>query len=577
MSSTVLKGQGASPGIAIGLVYPLPSLSPIPHYRLPKKKIPFEKKRFEKAFLQAEEEWEKSLEKLSRLQAREQIRILQSHLMILKDLTLFELCERYIEEDSINAEWAVELTGQHLSLVLAQEDQASSLKRSEDIQAVILKILHHLCRLEPLFGLNKSKIKNHILVADYLSPEMVPFLKRLNVLGFITRVGGRNSHTMILARSLCIPAISGVANALETLALGTRIILNGFEGKVLVDPSPKEFRRNRELVKKHELLENLLLAEAKREARTLDKKRIRTEANVEFLEEIPALLKCGAEGIGLFRTESLFWNQDNPPSFKEQSRYYRKIVERMKEKPVTFRTMDLSSEQWLGRIEANPALGLRGIRFGLKEGLLLREQLKALLTAGPIKILLPMVSSLEEIDSFKKLLKEVEAELKREGMKLSQKIPIGMMIEVPAAGLLTDLFGRHVDFFAIGSNDLIQYTLAMDRGNEYLSESYSSYHPAILKILHQIVQNALKAKRPIYLCGELGADPLFIPVLLGLGIRHFSMSPLSIPRAKKIIRSLSTKQCEKWLKKLLTFSRAKEIEKELGKMRLKLDTPWWAG
>lgn len=584
MSKAILKGQGSSPGIAIGPIHFFDSIHPIPHTRIPKKTIETEKKRLRKAFMLAKERLQKEMDRLSWFQDAEQIRILEAYLVFLQDPLFLSFCEEHVETTLINAEWAVELTGQHLSVTLAREDEASSFKRREDIQTLVSKILNQLGEREPQGGLNRAKIEKGILIADFLSPETLAHLHRLNLPGFITRFGGPNSHTMILARSLCIPAVSGVENIREILTPSARIILNGFEGKVILGPTPKELRSHRELLHKHQVLEKLLLEEAKQPAVTRDKKRIRVEANVELPEEVPSVLKYGAEGIGLFRTESLFWNRAKLPSEKKQFQLYSKMVKSLKPHPITFRTLDVSGDLWLHGNQMNPALGLRGIRFSLKEFHLLETQIKALLRASakgmvsaPMKILLPMVTSIEEIDLFEAVLKKAKKELKKEGVPPLKKIPIGIMIEVPAAGLMSDTLAQRVDFLAIGSNDLIQYTLAMDRTNEQLAEHYSSYHPALLRLLSQIVQNALKSKKPVYLCGELGGDPLFIPVLLGLGVRTFSMNPLSIPRAKKMIRLLSTKECVLWTKKLLQLSRAEEIKKSLNKIRLTLDMPWWPG
>lgn len=579
MSKRILQGRGASPGIAIGAICHLPPPHPVAHYRLAPKEIAIERHRLERAMRQSEEQWQRLLERRSHFHDDTAAQILQSHLMLLKDPLFLEWCELFIRKEKINAEWAVERTEQQLAVALAATDEATTFKRQEDLKAVAASLLQNLSSLEPFYWIKQARVKNRILVTESLSPEAVVFLKHLNVLGFITQAGGRNSHSMILARSLCIPAISGIDQIKNILPNQTRVILNGYEGTLIVAPNAAEQRFHQELLKKHQVLEKLLLSEAKAPAVTKDNKRIRFEANCELPEEIPSLWKYGAEGIGLFRTESLFWNRSKPPEESKQRQIYQRVLRQMAGHPVTFRTLDMSGENWLGLTPLNPALGLRGIRFTLKEESLLKSQLKALLQAAssekiktPLRLLIPMVTSLEEIEKVKILLRQLQKNGKRR-----QKIAMGMMIEVPAAGLLTDLFAQAVDFFAIGSNDLIQYTLAMDRTNEQIAESYSSYHPAVLKLLFQIVQNALKLKKPIYLCGELGADPLFLPVLLGMGIRHFSMNPLSIPRAKKIIRSLSTNQCRRWLQPLLKIAHAQAIEKELKKIALKLDRPWWAG
>ncbi|MBI4223407.1 MAG: phosphoenolpyruvate--protein phosphotransferase [Deltaproteobacteria bacterium] len=572
MSRMILKGQECSPGIAIGPLCLLPPPRPVAHYRLAQKEIPVERKRLHRAMAQTGQQWERLLEGHPRLQTQSPYQILQAHRMLLNDPIFKESCEFFIRREKINAEWAVERTGQQLGVVLGTTDETTTFKRQEDIQAVVHTLLQNLSRLEPFYWIRQARVKNRILVTDYLSPQAVVFLKQLNVTGLVTQSGGRNAHSMILARSLCLPAVSGIADVKNILSGRPKAILNGFEGTLIVEPTREEERFHRELLSKHQVLEGLLLREANQAARTRDKKRIWFEANVELPEEVPALVKYGAEGIGLFRTESLFWNRAQPPSEKKQLQIYARVLTQMPNTPVTFRTLDLSGEEWMGHTPVNPALGLRGIRFSLKETRLLETQLRALLKAGANRLLLPMVTSLEEIEQFKKLARQIQKDLKQK-----RKILVGIMVEVPAAGLLIDQFARAVDFFAIGSNDLIQYTLAMDRTNEQLAENYSFHHPAIIRMLFQIVQNALKAKRPVYLCGELGADPLFLPVLLGMGLNRFSMNPLSIPRAKKMVRLLSAKECRRRSRQLLQVSRAGAIEKILKSFAFKLDTPWRAG
>lgn len=570
MSRMILKGQECSPGIAIGPLCLLPPPQPVAHYRLAQKEIPVERKRLHRAMVQTRGQWQKLLERHPRLHDPSSLQILQAHLMLLNDPIFREGCEFFIRKEKINAEWAVERTGQQLAVALGSTDETTTFKRQEDIHAVVSALLQALSQLEPFYWIRQARVKNKILVTDYLSPQAVVFLKSLNVLGLVTQSGGRNAHSMILARSLCLPAVSGIPDVKNILSAQTRAILNGFEGTLIVEPTREEQKFHRELLSKHRVLEDLLLFEAKQAAVTQDKKRIYVEANVELPEEVPTLAKYGAEGIGLFRTESLFWNRSQIPSEKNQAKIYAQVLKQMP--AVTFRTLDVSGEEWMGHVPVNPALGLRGIRFALKEARLLKTQLSALVKAGAARLLLPMVTSPEEIDRFKTLLGQVQKE-----KNSKRKIAVGMMIEVPAAGWLIDFFAKEIDFFAVGSNDLIQYTLAMDRTNEQLAQDYSHYHPAIIRMLFQIVQNARKAKKEIYLCGELGADPYFLPILLGFGLNHFSMNPLSIPKAKKIVRLLSVQKCRQWSQQLLKLTRKSAIEKMLQGIAFQLDTPWRSG
>lgn len=564
MTRMLLQGRECSPGIALGPVCLLPPPKPAAHYRLAQKEIVLERKRLGRAVAQTRQQWQRILERHPRLGEPASSQILSAHLTLLNDPLFLESCEFFIRKEKINAEWALERTGQQLAVALGSTDETTTFKRQEDIHAVTTALLSALSHLEPFYWIRQAKVKNHILVTDYLSPQAVVFLKRLNVTGFVTQSGGPNAHSMILARALNLPAVSGIADVKNILTDQTPVILNGFEGTLIVEPNPEERRTHLELQRKHKVLERLLRGEAKAPALTRDKERVVFEANVELPEELPTVLAQGAEGIGLFRTESLFWN--GAPSETRQTHLYRHILKQLP--TVAFRLFDLSGEEWMGQTPMNPALGLRGIRFALREREMLAVQLKALLKAGARRLLLPMVTSMEEVESFRELLQKLQKRL-----RTRQKVSVGIMVEVPAAALLMEDFARRVDFFAIGSNDLTQYTLAMDRANEALSEAYSFYHPATIRILFQIIQNAQKAKKPIYLCGELGADPLFLPILLGMGLRRFSMNPLSIPKAKKMVRSLSTRDCRRWSRRLLLQSRRGAIEKMLQRLAFQLDTP----
>ncbi|OGQ05297.1 MAG: phosphoenolpyruvate--protein phosphotransferase [Deltaproteobacteria bacterium RIFCSPLOWO2_01_44_7] len=557
MSEQILKGQGSSQGIAIGQAYLLPPTSFSEHRWITSQEIGSELKRLSKAIFKMQNQWSAMHDKT---------RILEVERLFLKDETLRKLVKHYIKVYHVNAEWALELAKNYFSTA----------SKSEEIRMAIAKLQESLSHKKSFELSSNSKIKNKILVAEALSPSEVATLAKGHVLGIITSTGGAASHPIILARSLRLPAIGGVENVHQHLRTGTKLILDGFEGKVLIAPTPSQLKGYRELSLKHRLLEKLLLKGAQTAAFTKDQKQIRLEANVEVAEEIPSLIKYGAEGIGLFRTDLLFANPIKPPSEESQVKLYEKLLKGMSGKPVTLRTFDISGEEWLKTETANLALGLRGIRFSLNEESLLKTQLRAILKAspkGPVNILLPMVSSIEEVDNFIAIYRQVQKELKKEKVSFRKKIPLGITIEIPAVCFIMKDFTKKIDFFAIGTNDLIQYTLAVDRTNEHVANLYSPVHPAILKILKQTIGEAKKMKKAIYLCGELAGDPLFLPLLIGLGLTHFSMNAQSIPKAKKMIRLLSIKGCVKWVEKLLKLSHIKAIEKQLKNFALELDTP----
>lgn len=565
MNDSILKGEGTSPGIVIGEVFQLPDPKRAPRHRIPSKQIAAELKKLEKAFQKSKIDWQKTLERLSHFNAREQYQILESYLHILQDPHFQKMAKNYIEEHRLNAEWAVERTAEHFQEIL---------KQKEEIGAVCQKLLSHFGEKDPLEALSYQETKNKILVTDSLSPAGVVHVHKHRFSGFVTRSGGKTSHALILARSLKIPALCGVEEALHQLPDGKKIILNGFENSLILNPTRNQLRQYEELADKHALLEKLLLKEAQQPTWTLDKKQIHFEANIELPEEASSALKYGAEGIGLFRSEALFWDPSNPPSETEQLKYYETMIEKMEGHPITIRTMDVSGEEWLQKETRDASLGLRGIRFSLKETFLLKTQLRAILRAGsrgPVKILLPMITVCEEVTGVKELLQEIQTELKREKKPFSKNVPLGVMLEVPASCFIMETLAEEIDFFALGTNDLMQYLFAVDRNNEEVANLYSPFHPALLKILAQTAREADKYQKPILVCGELAGDPLFLPFLIGLGFRHFSMTPLSIPKAKKIARRLDTKKIARWAKKSLKLKGTQEIERELKTLALELD------
>lgn len=547
MSEFFIPAKGASGGIAIGNILPYDAEHTLVRRRLSKGEIPYELKRVQTAFTLA-------LQNIQKIPHP----ILASERSLLADKAIQKWTLEKIVAKRINAEWALRMGIGHFQ---------KQVSRPEEIRAVFSKVLEELLLKNPLQGLPSYKAKKAILMAPYLTPAAVAHLSRQNILGWITSAGGENSHSLILARNLNIPALCGIAREdLKKLKPRTPVILDGFEKRLVVRPSKRRLQACRELAEKHLLLEKLLLKSAQEPCATLDGVPIRVEANAELPQEIPSLLKYGAEGIGLFRTEPLFWNPQSPPSFEEQTKLYETLLCAMRGRPVTIRTMDIGGEAWLKIPECNPALGLRGLRFGLKEIALLRTQLKAILkssTKGNARILLPMVTSLEEFEAFQELRRSVEAELRRKKIPFREKIPLGVTIEVPAAGLIAEVFARHADFLNIGSNDLLQYTLAVDRDNEHLANLYSPFHPAFWKLIRQIAEAALGQKKSLCLCGEIGGDPLFLPVLIGLGIRCFSMAARGIPKAKKLIRSLSAAECAGKTGPFFALERACDVEKAL--------------
>ena len=471
-----------------------------------------------------------------------------------------------IQETKINAEWALEkiIAQLKLSFLSVQDDFFRD--RQQDIEQTGYRVISHLIGNEDI-AFSSLPEGPLILIAHDIAPAEVVMIPREHVLGFVTESGGEASHTAIISRTLEIPAILGVSNALDMIRDGETIVLDGMKGLVIASPAKKELQQYKMIQRKYEALEQLLMQDIHLPTVTKDGVHIRLEANIEFVSEVTSAIQHGAEGIGLYRTEFLFLNRLHEPSEEEQIENYMEVLKRFHPRPVTIRTLDLGADK-LGLIqdheeEQNPALGLRAIRLCLREKTLFKTQLKALLrasTIGNLRILIPLVSHVEEIRQVKKILQEVQKDLKRKKIPFAEKIPLGIMIEIPSAAIMADQLAKEVDFFSIGTNDLLQYSLAIDRTNELVSHLFTPYHPFLFRLLQFVVAAGERRGIPVSVCGEVAADPLMIGILAGLKFDSLSMNSVSIPRAKKIVRSLSSENAEKLFGKVMSLSSAEEVE-----------------
>jgi len=403
-----------------------------------------------------------------------------------------------------------------------------------------------------------------------LSPAEVASIPKDKVKGFAMEAGGETSHTAIISRALEIAAIFGINGIFEDIEDGEMLILDGIKGILIASPSKKELEQYKSIQKRYQALERILLDEIDLPAETQDGFRIKIEANMELVEEIPSLLEHGAEGIGLYRTEYLFLNRLDEPSEEEQYENYVSVLKQLGDRPVTIRTIDLGGDKLTisqtYETQQNPALGLRAIRLCLREIPLFKTQLRALFrasTEGHLKILLPMISSIEELKQVRKIIKDVKRDLSTKKIPYRDSVPIGIMIEVPSAVFIARELARDCDFFSIGTNDLIQYGLAIDRCNEQVAHLYTPYHPAIIRMIKQTVDAAREAKIEVSVCGELAGDPLAITLMVGLGLNSLSMNPVSISRVKKLLRSITREQALMILEETLRLQSAEEIEKLL--------------
>jgi phosphotransferase system enzyme I (PtsI) len=566
MDITRLRGTGVSPGIAMGeVLLPRRVVFTSRKELIAESQVPDELQRLHKAIERTRDDLVKVKDNIREKMGRENAFIFEAHLLILEDPSLVGGLEAIIRDDKARAEWALSKTnGRYEQLFESLADEYFRQRRS-DVSDVLTRVYRNLeIRREK----EKSPQKQHVLVAHELLPsEAALRLSREMTLGIAMDVGGQTSHTAILARSLGIPAVVGLRDITRWVKDGDFIIVDGTDGEVIIDPPPairREFQAKKE---KYENYGRELQKTAKLKSETLDRVRFVPQANIELPEEISLALSMGAEGVGLFRSEFIYLRRESLPTEEDHFEAYSRIARGAHPRPVTIRTLDIGGEKSLPQLniekEPNPALGLRGVRFSLRNKDLFRIQLRAILRASAeknVRVLIPMVTEVDEIVDVKGILEDVKKELRRKGEAFDERVPLGVMIEVPAAAALTDLILKEVDFVSIGTNDLIQYYLAVDRANEFVSYLYKPFHPGVLRLVRSVIQAARKTEKDVVVCGEMAADPLSAIVLLGFGLRTFSMNPIFIPRVKKALRSVDCRTAEKIVEETLKLRSAQEIE-----------------
>ena len=547
----VLHGLGVSPGIAIGPAHISEHGEiPIPEYRLGPDKVDAERQRFAAAVARAVKQLKKLKTKAAVLPdaASEEVGyLLDAHLSMLSNSRLVRGVDQRIASEHINAERAVQAEIAQIAESFAAMRDAYLAARIEDIRVVGSRLLRNLT-LTPFEAFQMLPVGT-VILAEELTPADTALLDPRRVAGFATVLGGAESHTAIMARSLGLPAVVGVAGLLGNRTPGGIVIVDGSSGVIVMNPAPETLAR-------YEQRRDALQQERRQYAKlrripavTRDGVEIVLQANLELPRELEVAAAAGAAGLGLVRTEFLFMNRSDLPSEEEQYETYRGLVRGMEGRPVTLRTLDVGGDKLPAALSAhmtgespNPALGLRATRLLLKERKLLDPQLAAMLRAaadGPVRILLPMISTTSEIRRVREALHQAARRLKRRGAAVPDPLPpLGAMIEIPGAALAADALAAEADFFAIGTNDLIQYTLAIDRGDEQVAALYNPLHPAVLRLIQFTIEAALRARIPVSVCGEMAGDPRFTALLLGLGIRDLSMSPHNIGRVKQRIRSL---------------------------------------
>lgn len=568
-----LKGIPASPGVSIGRAFLLDSEEvAVPKQSIPPSSIPQEIARFEEALTQTRKEIEQIQAKISKELGMEHAEIFNAHLMFLEDRALIDEVITRLKNESLCVEYVFsEVLSKYIQAFSRVEDEYMR-ERASDVEDIGRRILRHLT------GLKRRSLAELtqpvILVAYDLSPSDTATMHRQHVIGFVTDIGGRTSHTAIMAKSLEIPAVVGLQSATERIRPDDWVIVDGTNGAVIVNPDPVMLKHYEELKQKLETLDQALLKVKDLPAETPDGHRVRLSANIELPEEIPSVIAHGAEGIGLYRTEFFYLNRGDLPGEEEQFEAYKHVARAIAPHSVIIRTIDLGGDKFMSELrvprEMNPFLGWRAIRFCLARPDIFKVQLRAILRAsvfGKIKLMYPMISGLEELQAANQILAEMKQELDAEGKSFDHELEVGAMIEVPSAALIIDLLAKEVSFFSIGTNDLIQYALAVDRVNEKIAYLYEPAHPAVLRLIRQVIQVAHENGLWVSMCGEMAGEPALALILLGLGLDSFSTSSVNLPRIKQVIRSVPTFRAKEVAKEAFRLTTGKEVE-EYARARL---------
>ncbi len=541
----ILRGIPVSAGVCRGklLVLDKPRQG-IEKRELAEADIPDELNRLQQALLKTREQLQEVQRQLAQSLGAGQASIFDAHLLVLEDPSVIDEVVRVIQQDKLNAEFAFhQVTDRYIGALAKVEDEFLR-ERATDMRDVSGRVMNNLLGVHEQVDLSKLT-EPCIIIAHDLTPSKTAQMDRKFVLGFATDIGSRTSHTAIMARSLRIPAIVGLKTASETLANGEYALLDGYNGNIVVNPTDQTLFEYGQLVRKQVSLEEKLRDALNQHAVTLDNHRIFISANIEQAGDTESVHNSGAEGVGLFRTEYLYINRAQPPTEEEQYQAYRQVAAALKPNPVVIRTLDLGGDKLLSSLaipqEMNPFLGWRAIRYCLQQEDVFHAQLRAILRAsaeGNVKIMYPMISGLDELNQANAFVAQAKEQLRKEGIPFDEKIELGAMIETPSAAIIADALSKRVQFFSLGTNDLIQYTLAVDRMNEKIAHLYEPTHPAIVRLIKQTVVAAQKHNVWVSVCGEMAGDPTLTPLLIGLGVDELSAAPAVLPQLKYLIRRL---------------------------------------
>ncbi len=565
MPERILDGIGVSPGVAVGPAYPLiHSDDCVPERPLTEAELPEEIARFESALIATRRQLADIHQAVQKSVGPRSAGILEVHMMVLDDSAFVEEVIRRIRRAQTNCEPIIRAVSSQYAEALLRVGDAYLRERTADVQDVTRRVLRNLCGRAALDLRDLPEAR--IIVAEDLAPSDTALMRKDRVIGFATDQGSSTSHTAIMARSLGIPAVVALGGGCRQIDRDVPLLVDGTQGRVILYPSPETLEDYGRRVKSIREWQEDLLAIKDLPAVTVDGHRVALHANIELPDETDEVIRQGGEGVGLFRSEYLMTAHAHPPDEEEQSDAYNHVAARLAPAPVTIRTFDLGGDKFTDLQheppEKNPFLGFRAIRYCLAHGDFFKAQLRAILRASVncnVRILLPMVCAVEEIRRARLYLQEAMAELRAESYPFDEQISVGIMIEIPSAALIARALAAEVDFFSIGTNDLVQYTLAVDRGNDRVASLYEPTHPAVLRLITLTIEAAKERGIPVAVCGEMGANPVLTPLLVGLGIDEFSMVPASIPAVKNVIRRIRLDQARELAVQSLRLTSAREI------------------
>ena len=560
------EGIGVSPGIAFGSIHVVrEDMDEVVRYQIAPSQVTDEIGRFEAGLIQTRMQILEMQQRIAESIGAKDAAIFDAHLLVVEDRTLIDEVLRKLKNDLCNVEWAFQEVATRYAETLGKIDDPYLRERALDIQDVTKRVIHNLQGKAPKAFL--SLTHPHILVAHNLTPSDTASMSRENVLGIATDLGSRTSHAAILARSLSIPAVLGLHDITAKIETGQHVLVDGSDGWLIVNPTPETLKHYEQIESRRAKVTAQLKQLRETTSITRDGRHIVLSANIELPEDVDAVGANGAEGIGLYRTEFLYLNRETLPSEDEQYETYRKVAERVRPNPLIIRTFDLGGDKLATGAadigdELNPFLGWRAIRFCLENQDIFKTQLRAILRAsavGNVKVMFPMISGLEELRRAMAVLEECKQQLHNSKIEMAERVEVGAMVEIPSAAICADALAREVDFLSIGTNDLIQYALAVDRVNEKVAYLYEPTHPAILRLLKMVADAAHANRIWVGVCGEMAGDVALVPLLLGLGVDELSAAATRVPRVKRAVQSLTIPECRELVEETLKLDTASEI------------------